>query len=57
MERKFMRHALRLVSCTACHAAERKVVGPAYKDVGKKYAGDASAPSMLAAKILAQGEP
>ncbi|OGB56631.1 MAG: cytochrome C' [Burkholderiales bacterium RIFOXYD2_FULL_59_8] len=26
-------------NCMACHAVEKKVVGPAYKDVAKKYAG------------------
>ncbi len=26
-------------NCMACHAVEKKVVGPAYKDVARKYAG------------------
>lgn len=26
-------------NCMACHAIDKKVVGPAYKDVAKKYAG------------------
>jgi cytochrome c551/c552 len=42
-------------NCKACHAASQKLVGPSYKDVAKKYAGDASAPGKLAAKIKAGG--
>ncbi len=30
-------------NCTACHAVDKKVVGPAWKDVAKKYSGDAAA--------------
>ena len=26
-------------NCTACHAVDKKLVGPAYKDVAKKYKG------------------
>lgn len=41
-------------SCLACHAVDRKVVGPAYKDIAKKYAGtDAS--TKLAKKIREGG--
>jgi len=42
--------------CTACHALERKVLGPAFRDVAKKYAGDAGAGARLAAKIRAGGQ-
>lgn len=42
-------------NCTACHSASNKLVGPAYHDVAKKYAGDASAPAKLAAKIKSGG--
>jgi cytochrome c len=42
-------------NCLACHAIDKKVVGPAYKDVAKKYAGDAKAADMLAAKIIKGG--
>ncbi|RBA23603.1 c-type cytochrome [Herminiimonas fonticola] len=38
-------------ACMACHAVERKMVGPSYKDVAAKYAGDAAAPDRLAKKI------
>lgn len=42
-------------NCMACHAADKKLVGPAYKDVAKKYAGDAKAVDMLATKIIKGG--
>lgn len=42
-------------ACVACHAAERKLVGPAYKDIAKKYSGDANAPTYLAKKIRSGG--
>ena len=43
-------------NCMACHALDKKLVGPAYKDVAAKYKGDAKAPAMLAAKIKAGGK-
>ena len=42
-------------NCLACHALEQKVLGPAYKDVAAKYAGQKDAVAMLAAKILKGG--
>ncbi|MDT7929709.1 c-type cytochrome [Tepidimonas sp.] len=42
-------------NCMACHAVDKKLVGPAYKDVAKKYAGDAKAVDMLATKIQKGG--
>ena len=42
-------------NCMACHAIERKVVGPGYQDVAKKYAGDTTAKARLATKILKGG--
>ena len=42
-------------NCMACHAVDKKLVGPAYKDVAKKYAGDAKAVDMLAAKVIKGG--
>ena len=42
-------------NCMACHALDRKVVGPAYKDVAAKYKGDKSAVDKLASKILKGG--
>jgi cytochrome c len=42
-------------NCMACHAADKKLVGPAYKDIAKKYTGDAKAVDMLATKIIKGG--
>ena len=43
-------------NCMACHAIDKKLVGPAYKDVAAKYKGDAKAPAVLAAKVKAGGK-
>ncbi len=42
--------------CMACHAAEKKVVGPAFQEIAKKYAGDAGAAAKLAEKIKTGGK-
>lgn len=42
-------------NCMACHATERKLVGPALKDVAAKYAGDKTAADKLAIKIQKGG--
>jgi cytochrome c len=42
-------------NCLACHAVDKKLVGPAYKDVAAKYAGDKSAADKLATKIQKGG--
>lgn len=42
--------------CLACHALDKKVVGPAFKDVAAKYAGQADAAGKLAAKVVAGGK-
>ena len=42
-------------ACTACHAIDKKLVGPAYKDVAKKYRGDAKAEAMLQEKVKKGG--
>lgn len=39
----------------ACHAIDKKLVGPAYKDVAKKYAGQKDAVDKLAAKVMKGG--
>ena len=38
-------------NCLACHATDKKLVGPAYKDVAAKYAGQKDAVAKLAEKI------
>ena len=42
-------------NCMSCHALDKKVVGPAYKDVALKYAGQKDAVDRLAAKIVKGG--
>ncbi len=42
-------------NCTACHAIDKKVVGPAWKAVADKYKGDAGAKARLATKIQKGG--
>lgn len=43
-------------NCMTCHAIDKKVVGPAYKDVAAKYAKDKKAADMLADKIVKGGK-
>lgn len=38
-------------NCLACHALDKKMVGPAYKDVAAKYKSDKDAVAKLATKI------
>ncbi len=42
-------------NCLGCHQIDKKVVGPAYKDVAAKYAGDAGAVDKLVAKVKSGG--
>lgn len=42
-------------NCMACHAVDKKLVGPAFKDVAKKYAGQKDAAAMLATKVIKGG--
>ena len=42
-------------NCMACHAADKKLVGPSYKEVAAKYGSDKGAVDKLAAKILKGG--
>ena len=46
---------MKKAACSACHAVDKKGVGPAYKDVAKKYKGDAAAPAKLAEKVRKGG--
>lgn len=38
--------------CTACHDVKKKVVGPAYAEVAKKYKGDAKAQEAMVGSIV-----
>ncbi|MEY4077609.1 MAG: hypothetical protein RIQ69_1979 [Pseudomonadota bacterium] len=42
-------------ACMACHGVDKKVVGPAYQDVAKKYAGQKDAAAALTKSIKAGG--
>jgi len=42
-------------NCLACHTQDKKLVGPAYKDVAVKYASDKDAANKLAKKIREGG--
>jgi cytochrome c len=42
-------------NCMACHAVEKKLVGPSYKDIAAKYAGQADAVDKLAGKVIKGG--
>lgn len=42
-------------NCFACHNIDKKVVGLAYRDVAKKYAGDKGAVERLARKVREGG--
>ena len=46
---------LKKSGCTACHAIDKKVIGPAYQDVAAKYKGDAGAAAKLADKVKKGG--
>ena len=42
-------------NCMACHAIDKKLVGPAFKDIATKYASDKTAVDKMAAKIIKGG--
>ncbi|MFZ3088318.1 MAG: c-type cytochrome [Methylotenera sp.] len=41
--------------CLACHSIDKKVLGPAYKDVAAKYKGDKTAEAKLIEKVKKGG--
>jgi len=43
-------------ACMSCHGVDKKIVGPAFNEVAKKYAGDKGAEAMLVAKVKAGGK-
>ncbi len=42
-------------NCMACHAVDKKLVGPSYKDVAAKYSGEKDAVDKLTQKVLKGG--
>jgi cytochrome c len=47
--------AAQKAGCLACHNVDKKVVGPAFKDVAAKYKGQADAPTHLLEKVRKGG--
>lgn len=43
-------------ACLSCHGVDKKIVGPSFKDIAKKYAADKGAHAKLAAKVKAGGK-
>ncbi|MCX8087273.1 MAG: c-type cytochrome [Rhodocyclaceae bacterium] len=43
-------------NCMSCHQVDKKLVGPSYQDVAKKYAGDKDAVKKLTAKVKNGGK-
>lgn len=50
-----MPEAAKKNNCTACHAIDKKVVGPAWIDIAKKYKGDPKAEANLLIKVSKGG--
>lgn len=46
---------LNKTGCMACHAKDKKLVGPSFKDIAAKYKGDKQAPARLAEKVRKGG--
>ena len=42
-------------NCLACHSIDKKVLGPAFKEVAARYASDPAAPARLAKKVREGG--
>lgn len=42
-------------ACMGCHAVDRKLVGPSFKDVAAKYKGDKDAVAKLVKKVKGGG--
>ncbi len=42
-------------NCLACHAVDKKLVGPAYVEISKKYKGNKDAEGMLIKKVINGG--
>lgn len=48
--------ALKQHNCLQCHGTDKKILGPAYKDVAKKYKNQKDAAAMLAKKVKEGGK-
>ena len=47
--------AMNKAGCMACHAKDKKILGPAFKDVAAKYKGDKDAVTKLTEKVRKGG--
>lgn len=47
--------AMNKAGCMACHAKDKKVLGPSFKDIAAKYKGNKDAPEKLAEKVRKGG--
>jgi cytochrome c len=43
-------------ACMSCHGVDKKIVGPAFKEVAKKYEGDKTAHDKLVEKVKTGGK-
>ena len=43
-------------ACMSCHGVDKKIVGPAFKEVAKKYEGDKTAHDRLVEKVKTGGK-
>ena len=53
--RKSNLESARAFACTACHGVSEGAVGPAFKDIARRYSGDGAAEAGLVAKVRAGG--
>lgn len=42
--------------CSACHSIEKKVVGPAWRDISKKYKGNPEGVNMIVMHVISGGD-
>jgi cytochrome c len=47
--------AMTKAGCMACHAADKKIVGPSFKDIAAKYKGQTDLVAKLSAKVRKGG--
>jgi len=55
LDNKAAEELMKKDGCAACHAVDKKVIGPAYQEVAAKYKGDAKAEAMLVDKVKKGG--
>src|SRR6266568_7505923 len=55
MDNKAAEDMMKKDGCAACHAIDKKVIGPSYQEVAAKYKGDAGAAAKLADKVKKGG--